>query len=163
MGFTRPSSGPTDASGRNSRCAGVVIGRSAISPRLQPVWLQIGMARGSIHSEVVETLRFMPCEYLFGRREGELQIAGNRRVSDPPATDVQAISQMRVFAQSALPTVIGECDYVRQGCVVERDCRGAGNRPGHIRHTIMDDALLDVRRGRVRRRPARFEATALID
>ena len=51
----------------------------------------------------------------------EFQIVGNRRMSDPPPANVQTVSQMRVFAQSLLPAMIGECQHIRQGCVVERD------------------------------------------
>src|SRR5271169_422872 len=80
----------------------------------------------------------------------------------PPPTDIEAVPEVGVFDQRPLPAAISDRQYKRQGRVVERDRRGAGDRSGHIGHTVVNYPLRDIGRYRMCGRPARLKTASLI-
>ena len=76
-----------------------------------------------------------------GRLEGQTQRLGHRLVADLAARDVEAVGEMRIRRHRRLGAVVGQLQRERQGRVVEREGRGAGDRAGHVGDAIMDHAV----------------------
>src|SRR5262249_48762049 len=84
------------------------------------------------------------------------------RMHDLPVTDIESGSKMLVLIEGC-QSFARERDHERQRGVVERLRRRDGNRAGHVRNAIMNDAVDLVGRIGVCRWPRGLEATALID
>src|SRR6202041_500507 len=102
-------------------------------------------------------------EHALRWRVGEPVRRRDRLAGDLAVVHVQAGAQVRVLLQSLHPALVGERQRERQGRVVERKGRGAGDRARHVGDAIVHDAVDHIGRMRMGRRLRSLAAAALVD
>ena len=61
-------------------------------------------------------------ENRFDIKKRFIQRCGHCRMRDPASMDIQTVAQMWIIGQGPLPTLVGQCQQMRQGGVVQRKC-----------------------------------------
>src|SRR5579863_6931492 len=95
--------------------------------------------------------------------EVETEGARHRLVSQNTRVHVETVSQPGILGDGLPPAMIGEGPDVGQSGVGERECGRARHGAGHVGDAVVNHAVEDERRRRVRGGAAGLEATALID
>eukprot|EP01137_Pigoraptor_chileana_P005243 Opistho-2@48068 len=87
----------------------------------------------------------------------------HRRIGHPAGRHIEPGTQMRIVPQRLLPALAGQGHGMADGGVVECKGRGAGHRPGHVRHAVVHHAVDDEGRLGMGGRMRGLEAAALVD
>ena len=95
--------------------------------------------------------------------EPEAQRPGDDIVGDLAGVYVESASQPGIALERRLPAEVGQRTDIRQCRVGERERGSTGNGTRHVGNAVVNDAIHDKRRIRVRRRLAGLEAATLVD